>query len=134
MSCTARRSPSRKSVVVSRKSWATIEERLGGPGWFRGLALGGWLAGAWNWHFLFVWPFVISGILYVVYQIFTGRFRALLFIPRDIPGVWPMAKHYFLFGKKPQLTQQYNPLQKLAYTSTIFFGVSVADWICKTCC
>jgi thiosulfate reductase cytochrome b subunit len=87
------------------------------------LALGGWLAGAWNWHFLFVWPFVISGVLYVVYQIFTGRFRALLFVPRDIPGVWPMAKHYFLFGKKPQLTQQYNPLQKLAYTSTIFFGV-----------
>ncbi len=92
-------------------------------GWFRGLALGGWLAGAWNWHFLFVWPFVISGVLYVVYQIFTGRFRALLFVPRDIPGVWPMAKHYFLFGKKPPLTQQYNPLQKLAYTSTIFFGI-----------
>ena len=92
-------------------------------GWFRGLALGGWLAGGWNWHFLFVWPFVISGVLYVVYQIFTGRFRALLFVPRDIPGVWPMAKHYFLFGKKPPLTQQYNPLQKLAYTSTIFFGI-----------
>ncbi len=92
-------------------------------GWFRGLALGGWLAGAWNWHFLFVWPFVISGVLYVVYQIFTGRFRALLFVPRDVPGVWPMAKHYFLFGKKPPLRQQYNPLQKLAYTSTIFFGI-----------
>ena len=59
----------------------------------------------------------------MLYQIFTGRFRALLFVPRDIPGVWPMAKHYFLFAKKPQLTQQYNPLQKLAYTSTIFFGI-----------
>jgi thiosulfate reductase cytochrome b subunit len=92
-------------------------------GWFRGLALGGWLAGGWNWHFLFVWPFVISGVLYVVYQIFTGRFRALLFVPRDIPGVWPMVKHYFLFAKKPPLTQQYNPLQKLAYSSTIFFGI-----------
>src|SRR6266849_2679160 len=92
-------------------------------GWFRGLALGGWLAGAWNWHFLFVWPFVISGVLYFVYQIFSGRFRALFFVPRDIPGVWPMVKHYFFFREKPPLTQQYNPLQKLAYTSTIFFGI-----------
>jgi Ni/Fe-hydrogenase b-type cytochrome subunit len=92
-------------------------------GWFRGLALGGWLAGAWNWHFLFVWPFVISGVLYFVYQVFSGRFRALIFVPSDIPGVWPMVKHYFFLRKKPPLTQQYNPLQKLAYTSTIFFGV-----------
>lgn len=92
-------------------------------GWFRGLAFGGWLAGAWNWHFLFVWPFVISGLIYFAYQVFTGRFRALIFVPSDIPGVWPMVKHYFFFRRKPALTQQYNPLQKLAYTSTIFFGV-----------
>jgi thiosulfate reductase cytochrome b subunit len=62
-------------------------------------------------------------VLYFLYQIFSGRFRALIFVPRDIPGVWPMVKHYFFFREKPPLTQQYNPLQKLAYTSTIFFGI-----------
>ncbi len=56
-------------------------------------------------------------------QILSGHYRTVLFTPRDIPGVWPMVRHYFLFGPKPQLTEQYNPLQKLAYTSTIFFGL-----------
>ena len=70
-----------------------------------------------------MWIFVGSGVLYVVYQIVTGHWRQVLFMPRDIKGVWPMARHYFFFGKKPPVDAAYNPLQKLAYTSTIFFGV-----------
>lgn len=91
-------------------------------GVFRGLSLGHWLAGAEKWHFTFMWLFIASGVVYVAHELITGRWRKSLFVPRDIPGVWPMARHYFLFGKKPPLTGQYNPLQKLAYTSTIFFG------------
>lgn len=34
-----------------------------------------------------------------------------------------MVRHYFLFGKKPDLTEPYNPLQKLAYTVALLFGV-----------
>src|SRR5260370_37482943 len=33
-----------------------------------------------------------------------------------------MARHYFLFGPKPAATGQYNPLQKLAYTSALLLG------------
>ena len=47
----------------------------------------------------------------------------VLFTPKDIPGVWPMVRHYFLLGKKPPLTEEYNPLQKLAYTSAILLGI-----------
>jgi Ni/Fe-hydrogenase b-type cytochrome subunit len=86
--------------------------------------LGGWLGGALQWHFTFMWVFVGTGILYVAYQLITGHFRQVLFTPRDLPGLWPVARHYFLFGKKPELKEPYNPLQKLAYTSTIFFGVA----------
>jgi Ni/Fe-hydrogenase b-type cytochrome subunit len=89
----------------------------------KGLTLGGWLAGAIQWHFTFMWIFVGSGLLYLAYQIVSGHWRQVLFLPRDIKGVWPMARHYFLFGKKPPIVAAYNPLQKLAYTSTIFFGV-----------
>jgi Ni/Fe-hydrogenase b-type cytochrome subunit len=88
-----------------------------------GITLGGWLGGALQWHFTFMWIFVGSGVLYVVYQFVSGHWRQVLFLPRDIKGVWPMARHYFLFGKKPPVDAAYNPLQKLAYTSTIFFGV-----------
>jgi Ni/Fe-hydrogenase b-type cytochrome subunit len=88
-----------------------------------GITLGGWLGGALQWHFTFMWIFVGSGLLYVIYQIATGHWRQVLFLPRDVKGVWPMARHYFLFGRKPEVDAAYNPLQKLAYTSTIFFGV-----------
>ncbi|MGB9204479.1 MAG: cytochrome b/b6 domain-containing protein [Terriglobales bacterium] len=89
----------------------------------KSLTLGGWLGGALQWHFTFMWFFAASGVIYVAYQIFSGHFRTMLFTPRDIPGVWPMARHYFFFGPKPPAIGQYNPLQKLAYTSTIAFGV-----------
>jgi len=89
----------------------------------KSLTLGGWLGGALQWHFTFMWFFAGSGIVYLAYQVFSGHFRTVLFTPKDIRGVWPMARHYFLFGPKPPATGQYNPLQKLAYSSTIGFGV-----------
>jgi Ni/Fe-hydrogenase b-type cytochrome subunit len=89
----------------------------------KSLTLGGWLGGALQWHFTFMWLFAASGLVYIVYQGISGHYRTLLFRPRDIPGVWPMVRHYFFFGVKPPATEQYNPLQKLAYTSAIGFGV-----------
>lgn len=89
----------------------------------KSLTLGGWLGGALQWHFTFMWLFAASGALYFGFQLFSRHYRTMLFTPRDLPGVWPMARHYFLFGPKPPATGQYNPLQKLAYTSTIGFGV-----------
>lgn len=87
------------------------------------LTLGGWLAGALQWHFTFMWFFAGSGIVYIAYQLFSRHYRTVLFTAKDIPGVWPMARHYFLFGPKPPASGQYNALQKLAYTSTIGLGV-----------
>ena len=89
------------------------------------LTIGGWLGGALQWHFTFMWIFVGSGLMYLIYQFATGHWRQVLFTPSDIKGVWPMARHYFLFGPKPAVDAAYNPLQKLAYTSTIFFGRDV---------
>jgi len=87
------------------------------------LTIGGWLGGALQWHFTFMWFFAASGVLYLAYQFLSGHYRTVLFTVKDISGVWPMARHYFLFGPKPPVTGQYNPLQKLAYTSTVGFGV-----------
>jgi thiosulfate reductase cytochrome b subunit len=89
----------------------------------RSLMLGGWLAGGLQWHFTFIWIYAISGAVYLAYQIASGRFRILLFTPADVPGVWPMIRHYFLFGSKPPQAQPYNPLQKLAYTTAVTLGI-----------
>lgn len=90
----------------------------------RSLALGGWLGGALQWHLTFAWIYVGTGVFYVGYQILSGNFRQILFVPRDLPGVWPMVRHYFFFGRKPPQTEAYNPLQKMAYTSAIALGVA----------
>lgn len=87
------------------------------------LTLGGWLGGALQWHFTFMWIYVATGFFYLGYHIFSGHYRQVLFTPRDVAGVWPMVRHYFFFGHKPPVTEPYNPLQKLAYTSVIALGV-----------
>jgi len=86
------------------------------------IRLGGWLGGALQWHFTFMWIFTGTSALYVTFQVVSGHFRTVLFRPRDLRGVWPMVRHYFFFGPKPPATGQYNALQKLAYTSTIGCG------------
>jgi Ni/Fe-hydrogenase b-type cytochrome subunit len=91
--------------------------------WPEAFSLGGWLGGALQWHLTFMWIYFASGLLYVGYQIFSGNYRQVLFAPRDVPGVWPVARHYFFRGAKPPLLESYNPLQKLAYTAAIGLGL-----------
>ena len=90
--------------------------------WPKAFAIGGWLGGGLQWHLTFMWIYGVTGLFYLGYQIFSGNYRQVLFVPGDVRGVWPMARHYFLFGPKPPETEAYNPLQKLAYTSAIGLG------------
>jgi thiosulfate reductase cytochrome b subunit len=91
----------------------------GFPEWAR---LGGWLAGGLNWHFALAWPFVLTGLIYIGFLIFSGQWRSLLFRPRDIPRAWQMQLYYL--GLRPEHPPQgkHNALQKLAYTSILLFG------------
>ena len=89
------------------------------PHWSR---LGGWLAGALNWHFALAWPLVAFGLLYLGYLVRSGEWRALLFRPRDIPGAVEMAKYYLHLRREHPPQGKHNPLQKLAYTSVIGLG------------
>ena len=43
-----------------------------------GLTLGGWLAGALQWHFAAMWLFALNGLAYVLYGILSGHFRRKL--------------------------------------------------------
>jgi Ni/Fe-hydrogenase b-type cytochrome subunit len=90
--------------------------------WPKSFAIGGWLGGALQWHLTFMWIYIVTGLIYLGYQICSGNFRQVLFTPRDIPGVWPMVKYYFFSGPKPEAREAYNPLQKQAYTTAIVLG------------
>lgn len=90
------------------------------PGWTR---LGGWLAGALNWHFALMWPLVAVGLLYLSYLVASGEWRSLLFRPRDVRGAIEMQKYYLRLRKDHPPQGKHNPLQKLAYTFIILLGV-----------
>jgi thiosulfate reductase cytochrome b subunit len=92
----------------------------------RAATLGGWLGGAIQWHFTFAWVLTAAAILYLGGQLLSGNLRQVLFRPADGRGVWPMARHYFLRGPKPEWEGTYNPLQKLAYTGALaLLGLSL---------
>jgi Ni/Fe-hydrogenase b-type cytochrome subunit len=91
--------------------------------WPRAFAIGGWLGGALQWHLTFMWIYIATGLLYLGYELFSGNYQQMLFTHRDLPGVWPMVKHYFFFGPKPPVREAYNPLQKQAYTTAIALGI-----------
>jgi thiosulfate reductase cytochrome b subunit len=87
------------------------------------LRLGGWLGGALQWHFAFAWLLTMTMASYLVYQAITRNGRQVLFVGRDVVGVWPMVRHYVCFAPKPTVAAIYNPLQKLAYSTVVALAV-----------
>jgi thiosulfate reductase cytochrome b subunit len=99
-------------------SWITI------PGYF-------WLAGGRRWHFFFAWIFALNGLLYVIYNIANGHMRKFLFTPRDAAGVPAMVLYYFRVRKTSPQEGEYNPLQKMAYTSVFALLRCHTEWPCR---
>lgn len=85
-------------------SWITI------PGFF-------WLAGGRRWHFFFGWLFTINGLLYFAYNLMNGHMRRFLFTPKSAANVPAMILYYLRLRRESPQDEEYNPLQKLAYTS-----------------
>ncbi|MNZ76631.1 hypothetical protein D3C78_951450 [compost metagenome] len=78
------------------------------------ITLGGWLGGALQWHFAAMWLLVFNGLLYLAFNIASGRL-ARKFFPLTPRGVWHdlrAALHGQLAHTDPR---RYNHVQKLAY-------------------
>jgi thiosulfate reductase cytochrome b subunit len=82
------------------------------------LTLGGWLAGALQWHFAAMWLLALNGLVYVVYGIVSGHFRRKL-LPISPRAVVQDVKQA-LRGKlaHDDLTV-YNAAQRAAYLALI---------------
>ena len=61
------------------------------------ITLGGWLAGALQWHFAAMWLLVLNGIVYVSYGLASGHFRRRL-LPISPGAVGTMQRQPFLHG------------------------------------
>lgn len=91
------------------------------PSWLR---LGGWLGGARHWHFAIAWFLILNGIVYLTYFFWSGEWRRRMFLPRrDLVNAVLMFGYYSRIRRTPPPVDFYNGLQRLAYTSTILFGI-----------
>jgi thiosulfate reductase cytochrome b subunit len=89
------------------------------PEWAR---LGGWLAGGLNWHFTLAWPFVITGLVYLAFLVFSGEWRSLLFRRRDLRAALQMQLYYLRLRREHPPQGKHNALQKGAYTGIVTLG------------
>jgi len=88
------------------------------------ITLGGWLAGALNWHFAGMWLFAINGLFYVVLGLATGRFRRK-FLPVRPAEVIADAKAALTLKLSYRDLSVYNAVQKLFYLGVIGAGAVV---------
>ncbi len=82
------------------------------------ITLGGWLGGAIQWHFAAMWLLVVNGLIYLFFNIFSGRLKAKFFplSPRAIVADLAAA----LKGKLSHADlSHYNAVQRAAYLFVI---------------
>nr|WP_229506312.1 cytochrome b/b6 domain-containing protein [Massilia sp. BJB1822] len=80
----------------------------------RDMTLGGWLAGALQWHFAAMWLLVVNGILYLLINACTGRLWRQFFpiMPSQVLRDLSAALRGKLAHDDPR---HYNSVQRLAY-------------------
>ena len=82
------------------------------------ITLGGWLAGALQWHFAAMWLLIVNGIVYLVLSVATGRLFSKFF-PLSPRAIWRDLTNA-LKGKLSHADlSRYNAVQKLAYLAVI---------------
>ena len=85
-------------------SWLTV------PGYYS-------LAGSRRWHFFFGWLFTLNGLLYLIYNLSTGHLHKFILTPHDAAKIPAMIAYYLKLRPTSPQEGEYNPLQKMAYTS-----------------
>ena len=93
----------------------------GFPGWAT-IPGNQWLSMARRWHLFFAWLFVVNGISYVLYTVFSRHLqRDLLPTRAELRSIGTSIKNHLLL-KHPtgDAARRYNVLQSLAYLVVIF--------------
>ena len=104
------------AVVVLMMSGWRIYNATGFLGFTipKGITLGGWLGGALQWHFAAMWVLGINGLLYLAFNLASGRLLRKFFpiSPKALLGDLLAALKGKLAHADPR---HYNMVQRLAY-------------------
>ncbi|MCY7345268.1 MAG: cytochrome b/b6 domain-containing protein [Pyrinomonadaceae bacterium] len=95
------------------------------PAWFyETLGIPFRLAEGLSLHFFFMWLFLVNGVIYVLYLIFSGEWRGMLPVPGSFKRAALVTLHDLHIVKKLPPQGKYNDAQRIAYTGTILLGVA----------
>ena len=92
-------------------------------GFYKALSVPFHLAKGISFHFAFAWLFVVNGILYVAYTIFSGEWRYLVPNRRSFKEAWQVLLHDLHIRRYQPKQLKYNAAQRIAYTAIIFMGI-----------
>ena len=73
-------------------------------------------------HHFWMWLFAVNGLIYVVYLIFSGEWRALLPVPGSFKRALFVTLHDAHIVKDLPPQGKYNDAQRIAYTGVIIMG------------
>ncbi|HKW36302.1 MAG TPA: cytochrome b/b6 domain-containing protein [Burkholderiales bacterium] len=82
------------------------------------ITLGGWLAGALQWHFAAMWLLVLNGIVYVAYGVASGHFRRK-FLPLTPVAVLRDVRDALRGRLAHHDLSMYNAAQRAAYLTIL---------------
>jgi len=91
----------------------------------KGATLGGWLGGALQWHFAAMWIFGLNGLVYLLFNIITGRFRRR-FSRLSFAEFWRDSLAALSGRLKHSDPKHYNMVQKFVYISVVFAVFTLA--------
>ncbi|HKV41416.1 MAG TPA: cytochrome b/b6 domain-containing protein [Blastocatellia bacterium] len=86
------------------------------------LNIGHRLAEGMGWHFTFIWPFLINGLVFVLYTAFSGEWRYLLPSRRSLADAGRVVLHDLHLIKELPSQGKFNGAQRIAYTAVILMG------------
>jgi thiosulfate reductase cytochrome b subunit len=75
-------------------------------------------------HFTFMWLFLINGVLYVAYTVWSGEWR--LIVPRSrsaFRDAWHVLLHDLHLRRELPAQDKYNAAQQIAYTAIVLMGL-----------
>ncbi|UUQ64474.1 cytochrome b/b6 domain-containing protein [Pseudomonas fuscovaginae UPB0736] len=90
----------------------------------RSATLGGWLGGALQWHFAAMWVFGLNGLIYILMNLVTQRFKyrfAPLSVKQFMSDMQAAVKGRLAHAD----IHQYNMVQKFAYLSVIIMAIAL---------
>ena len=81
------------------------------------------LAEGMSFHFVFMWVFIINGIIYFLYLLFSKEYKLIFPNKKSLKEAWLVLLHdlHIKKGLPPQI--KYNAAQRIAYTGVIFLGL-----------